>query len=78
MVQIRSVPDGVHRSPKMRALKAGMSLSDFLLTEITQVADRPSIEEVVERLRARAPVSIRRSSSIDSARLVRELRQGRS
>jgi hypothetical protein len=73
MVQIRSVPDDIHRSLRLKAFKAGTSLSEFLLAEITQVANRPSIEEVVARLsKRRAP-----STEIDSARLVREMREGR-
>lgn len=73
MVQIRSVPDGIHRSLRLKAIQAGTSLSEFLLAEITQVANRPSIEEVVARLAKRRPPSI----EIDSARVVRELREGR-
>lgn len=73
MVQIRSVPDDVHRSLKVRAALAGMTLSDFLLAEITHVANRPSIEDVVARLHELRPAS----AKIDSARLVREMREGR-
>ena len=39
MIQIRNVPDMVHRTLKARAAMAGMSLSDFLLTEIRQIAE---------------------------------------
>ena len=73
MVQIRSVPDDIHRSLRMKALKAGTSLSEFLLAEITQVANRPSIEEVLARIARRRPPSVQ----IDSARLVRGMREGR-
>ena len=54
MVQIRNVPEALHRQLKSRAALAGMSLSDYLLSEIRQVADRPTINELRARLRSRA------------------------
>ena len=48
MIQIRNVPDDVHRTMKARAAKAGMSLSDFLLRRIEEEARLPSIEEWFE------------------------------
>lgn len=39
-IQIRHVPDDVHRSLRAQAAEAGMSLSDFLLAEIEQLAGR--------------------------------------
>lgn len=59
MVQIRNVPDALHRRLKSRAALAGMSLSDYLLSEIRQVAERPTLDELQARLRGRtetAPV----------------------
>ena len=53
MIQIRNVPEPLHRRLKSRAALAGMSLSDFLLSEIQQVAERPTIDELRERLRSR-------------------------
>ncbi len=53
MVQIRNVPDALHRRLKARAALAGMSLSDYLLGEIRQVAERPTMDELRERLRSR-------------------------
>ena len=53
MVQIRNVPDTLHRRLKARAALAGMSLSDYLLDEIRQVAERPTIDELRARLRSR-------------------------
>lgn len=50
MIQIRNVPDVVHRSLKARAALEGMSLSEFLLMEMRKVADRPSRRELLERL----------------------------
>lgn len=50
MIQIRHVPDEMHRTLKSRAAKAGMSLSDYLLAELRQIAERPTMEEMRERL----------------------------
>ncbi len=50
MIQIRNVPDLLHRTLKARAAMEGMSLSEFLLMEIRKVADRPSRRELLERL----------------------------
>jgi antitoxin FitA len=58
MIQIRHVPDEVHRALKIRAAKEGMSLSDFLRREVTKVAHRPSLAEVIERIRQRPPVEL--------------------
>jgi antitoxin FitA len=57
MIQIRNVPDTLHRRLKARAALAGMSLSDYLLSEIRQVAERPTIEELRERLERRPGVT---------------------
>lgn len=53
MVQIRNVPDEVHRRLKARAALAGMSLSDYLLDELSAAAERPTTEELRERLAQR-------------------------
>jgi len=57
MIQVRNVPDSVHRTLKAQAALAGMSLSDFLLAELRQVAERPSMAELRERLRRRSRVA---------------------
>ena len=58
MIQIRNVPDDLHRTLKVRAAKAGMTLSDYLLSEIEQVAAKPTLAEMMERLRQREPVEL--------------------
>lgn len=73
MIQLRNVPDSLHRSLKARAAMAGMSLSDYLLAEIREIAEKPTLAEMRERLHKRRPVA----ADIDSARLVREERQAR-
>ena len=57
MIQIRNVPDSLHRRLKSRAALAGMSLSDYLLAEIRDVAERPTIEELRHRLEGRSRVT---------------------
>jgi plasmid stability protein len=73
MIQLRNVPDNLHRILKARAAMASMSLSDYLLAEIKEVAQRPTLEEMRDRLHRRKPVAI----ELDTARLVREEREAR-
>ena len=58
MIQVRNVPDELHRRLKARAALAGLSLSDYLLRELNRAAERPTAEEMLERLRSRAPVEL--------------------
>lgn len=53
-IQIRGVPEEIHRTLRARAAAAGMSLSDYLLVEITRVAERPPVADVLARADARA------------------------
>lgn len=55
MVQIRNVPDELHRALKARAALAGMSVSDYLLQELRRSLERPTREELLRRLAKRAP-----------------------
>ena len=73
MIQIRNVPDALHRSLKARAAMAGMSLSDYLLAEIREVAERPTLAELRERLHKREPVGVQ----LDTAHLVQKEREAR-
>jgi len=57
MIQIRNVPDALHRRLKSRAALAGMSLSDYLLSEIRRVAERPTLDELRARLELRPAMS---------------------
>ena len=52
MVQIRNVPTELHRRLKARAAIEGMSMSDFVMRELRKALDRPTREEILERLRA--------------------------
>jgi plasmid stability protein len=59
MVQIRNVPDELHRKLKSRAALAGMSISEYLLREIERSLERPTREELLQRLRSRDRVEPR-------------------
>jgi plasmid stability protein len=61
MIQIRNVPESVHRTLKARAAQAGLTLSDYLLAEVEQLAQLPTIDELTERIRRRSPVRLRTS-----------------
>ena len=54
MIQLRNVPEPLHRKLKARAALLGKSLSDYLLGEISRIAERPTTEELLERLAGRA------------------------
>ena len=73
MIQVRNVPEALHRSLKVRAANAGMSLSDYLLGELREIAERPILAEFRERLHARKPVS----GVLNTTDLLREERAGR-
>ncbi len=63
MIQIRNVPDGLHRQLKARAAQSGMTLSDYLLTEIREVAVKPSMHQWLDRVSRREPVETSLTSS---------------
>jgi plasmid stability protein len=73
MIQLRNVPDALHRSLKARAAMAGKSLSDYLLAEIKEIAERPTLAELRERIQRRKAATV----EFDSARMVREEREAR-
>jgi hypothetical protein len=69
LVQIRDVPEETHRTLKARAALAGTSLSEYLRSELVQVASRPTPEELVARVRAREPVKRDEPPAISVRRL---------
>lgn len=58
LVQVRDVPEGVHRTLKARAAQSGMSLSEYLRAELGLIASRPAPDEVRTRLRALPPLTV--------------------
>jgi len=73
MIQLRHVPEALHRTLKARAAAAGMSLSDYLLAEMRVVAERPTLAELRDRLHHREAETVRPSA----ARAVRAERDAR-
>ena len=73
MIQVRNVPENVHRTLKAQAALAGMSLSDFLLAEIRHIAERPTTAELRERVRRRS----RSAAPVSAAEAVRRERDAR-
>jgi len=55
MIQLRHVPDALHRLLKARAAMSGLPLSDYLIREVRKIAEQPTPEEMRERLRQREP-----------------------
>jgi antitoxin FitA len=70
MVQIRNVPDALHRQLTIRAANAGRTLSDYLLAELERLAARPTRDEMLTRLHGRKQVSLK----IPAAAVVRASR----
>jgi plasmid stability protein len=73
MVQIRNVPDALHRKLKARAAVAGMSLSEFILNELKRSLERPTRAEFLEHLAARTTVEPK-TRAADAVRAEREAR----
>jgi plasmid stability protein len=71
MVQIRNVPDALHRKLKARAANAGLTLSDYLLAEVERLAARPTRGEMLARIHGRSRVTLKTSA----AALIREARE---
>ena len=61
MIQIRNVPENLHRRLKARAAMAGMSLSDYLLAEIRPATELPTMDEIRARLETRSAVTLSES-----------------
>lgn len=73
MVQIRGVPEHLHRKLKARAALAGQSLSEYLLTELKKSLERPTREELLARVKARSRVELEESAA-DAVRAERNSR----
>lgn len=73
MLQVRNVPDEIHRTLKARAALAGMSLSEYVLRELRRAAERPTPQELRRRIEGRSPVT----PSVSPAELLAEERRSR-
>lgn len=72
-VQIRNVPPELHRTLKIRAARAGLTLSEYLLREVEQSAETPTIAELTDRIRSRKLAKF----ETPTADLIREDRETR-
>lgn len=72
-IQIRNVPDELHRALKVRAAHEGISLSDLALTELRKTADRPTRNELLDRITSRT-IKRSRQSPTTSLRSERDSR----
>ena len=71
MVQIRNVPDPLHRKLKARAAHVGQTLSDYLQAELERLASRPTREEMLARLHSRKRVWLKAPAAV----VIREARE---
>jgi len=71
MVQIRNVPDALHRKLKVRAADSGQTLSDYLLAELERLAARPTRNEMLARLHSRKRVTLKTPAAV----VIREERE---
>lgn len=72
MIQVRNVPDPVHRTLKSRAAIAGMSLSDYIKRDLVEAAARPTFEEIDTRVASRGRSGLRTETVLSSLREVRD------
>jgi len=73
MIQIRNVPEDIHRKLKIRAAKEGITLSELFLREGRRLAAEPTPEELRERILSRSTVKVR----TPSAKIIRQERDRR-
>ena len=71
MIQVRNVPDDVHRTLKMRAAAAGLSLSDYVKQDLEAAAARPTPEEIDARVSQRGRSGVRAKTVVSALRDVR-------
>ena len=71
MIQIRNVPDSLHRKLKSRAAVAGLTLSDYLRMEIERIAALPTRDEMLERIHKRSRVTL----TVPAAEIIRRERE---
>ncbi len=72
MIQVRDVPDDVHRTLKMRAAAAGMSLSDYIKRDLEAASSQPTLEEIDARVIARGNSGVRAATVISTLRELRD------
>ena len=76
VIQVRNIPDDVHRRLKVRAAEEGRTLSELVRGELIELAERPTLDEVLERIASREPVKAGESAAkaVRGARAERDRR----
>ncbi len=72
MIQVRNVSDDVHRTLKIRAAAAGLSLSDYIKRDLEEAAAQPTVEEIDARIAARGRSRLRTDTVVSALREVRD------
>jgi antitoxin FitA len=70
MIQLRNVPDELHKKLKVRAAEAGMSLSDYILKDVNARAAQPTMKEWLKKYKRRKPI-ITKESTLETLRAIR-------
>jgi plasmid stability protein len=70
MIQLRNVPDDLHKKLKARAAEAGMSLSDYILKDAQKLAERPTMAEWQKKLRKLEPI-LTKETAAEAIRAIR-------
>lgn len=73
-LQVRDVPDAVHRRLKVRAAQQGVTLSELLRRELERIAERPTMSEVLEGIRKLPPVELSPGGAAEAVRANRRER----
>ena len=74
MIQVRNVPEDLHRRLKMRAAAEGITLSELALGELRRAAERPSLGELRERFSSREGREYSGETAAESVRAERDAR----
>lgn len=64
-VLVRDVPDDVHGQLQRRAEARGQSLQQYLTGELRRLAERPTMDEVLERIARRRGGRVGLSQAVD-------------
>ena len=73
MIQLRNVPEDLHRKLKARAAAEGMSLSAYILRDVRENAERPTMPEWLEKVKKLRPIRTGESAA-EAVRAIRDAR----
>lgn len=73
-VQIKNVPSDVHAVLRRRAAEAGQSLQEYLRARLISEASQPTLDEVLDRVEARAAGDVTFASAVEALREERDQR----